>query len=262
MLPLFLVSLGLSPALADVVAKGPPVSGDIVGGFRVLNVTDGSQGVNLTVYRGDYIKFKLADPTTEPVLAIPDLSIRQRLPGNLDEAPYFKMEKSGVFPFVLGTAKGSISVVDYRQANYQEVTPKEAAELIRNIAPLVLDVPHPGRIQPRAPEGLRLDPAPAAAGPLAGDRGPQRQGPSDLLRHRQPQHRRREDPDRQRLQAHLQPAAGHQRVGAREATPSFNDRFFHARSARMSLGVLCRPGSAVKRRRVRAWLSVLPRRPG
>jgi hypothetical protein len=39
--PLFLVSLGLSPVLADVVPKGPPVSGDIVGGFRVLNVTEG-----------------------------------------------------------------------------------------------------------------------------------------------------------------------------------------------------------------------------
>jgi hypothetical protein len=61
-LTLFLVSLGLSPAFADVVPKDPPVSGDIVGGFRVLNVTDGSQGVDLTVYRGDYIKFKLAAP--------------------------------------------------------------------------------------------------------------------------------------------------------------------------------------------------------
>ena len=139
-----LVSLGLLPALADVVPKDPPVSGDIVGGFRVLNVTEGPRAVNLTVYRGDYIKFKLADPSTETVLSIPDLSIQQRLPGNLDEAPYFKMEKSGVFPFVLGTAKGSITVVDYQQANYQEVTSKEAAELIRNITPLVLDVRTPG----------------------------------------------------------------------------------------------------------------------
>jgi rhodanese-related sulfurtransferase len=144
MLPLFWVSLGLSPALADAVPKGPTVSGDIVGGFRVLNVAEGSRGVNLTVYRGDYIKFKLADPTAEAVLSIPDLSIQQPIRGNLDEAPYFKMEKSGVFPFVLGTATGSISVVDYQQANYQEVTPKQAAELIRNIAPLVLDVRTPG----------------------------------------------------------------------------------------------------------------------
>ncbi len=139
-----LVGLGLSPARADVVSKSPPVSGDIVGGFRVLNVAEGSRGVNLTVFRGDYIKFKLPGSVTEAVLSIPDLSIQQRLIGNLDEAPYFKMEKSGVFPFVLGTATGSIFVVDYQQANYQEVTPKQAAELIRNIAPLVLDVRTPG----------------------------------------------------------------------------------------------------------------------
>jgi rhodanese-related sulfurtransferase len=144
MLPLFLVSLGLSAALADVVPKDPPVSGAIVGGFRVLNAPEGARGVNLTVYRGDYIKFKLADPAAERVLSIPDLSIQQRLSGSLDAAPYFKMEKSGLFPFALGTATGSIAVVDYQQANYREVTSKEAAELIRNIAPLVLDVRTPG----------------------------------------------------------------------------------------------------------------------
>jgi len=143
-LSMVLVSLGRSPAIADSVPQNPMVSGDIVGGFRVLDVPGTSQEMNLTVYRGDYIKFKLADPTTETVLSIPDLSIQQRLAGNLDEAPYFKMEKSGVFPFVLGTAKGSIAVVDYRQANYREVASKEAAELIRNITPLVLDVRTPG----------------------------------------------------------------------------------------------------------------------
>jgi rhodanese-related sulfurtransferase len=138
------VSPGLSPAVADVVSKDPTASGDIVGGFRVLNVPEGSSGVTQTVYRGDYIKFRLTDQTTETDLSIPDLSIQQRLPGNFSEAPYFKMETSGVFPFVLGTAKGSIAVVDYQQANYQEVTPKEAAEVIRNITPLVLDVRTPG----------------------------------------------------------------------------------------------------------------------
>jgi len=143
-LSMVLVSLGRSPAIADSVPQNPMVSGDIVGGFRVLDVPGTSQEMNLTVYRGDYIKFKLADPTTETVLSIPDLSIQQRIAGNLDEAPYFKMEKSGVFPFVLGTAKGSIAVVDYRQANYREVASKEAAEVIRNITPLVLDVRTPG----------------------------------------------------------------------------------------------------------------------
>jgi rhodanese-related sulfurtransferase len=132
------------PAVSDTVPKDPPVSGEIVGGFRVLDVPEASGSAKLTVYRGDYIKFKLADITAETVVLIPDLSIHHRLQGKLDEAPYFKMEKSGVFPFVLGTVKGSIAVVDYQQANYREVTSKEAAELIRNITPLVLDVRTPG----------------------------------------------------------------------------------------------------------------------
>ena len=61
-----------------------------------MEVPGASQEVKLILYRGDYIKFKLADSSTETVLSIPDLSIQQRLPGNFDEAPYFKMEKSGV----------------------------------------------------------------------------------------------------------------------------------------------------------------------
>jgi rhodanese-related sulfurtransferase len=138
------IAPALSPAWADVAAKNPPASGDIVGGFRVLNIPEGSSDVKLTVYRGDYIKFKLADPARETLLSIPDLSIQQRLAGDLDKDPHFKMEKTGVFPFSMGTAKGSIAVIDYRQANYQEVTSKEAAELIRNVAPLVLDVRTPG----------------------------------------------------------------------------------------------------------------------
>jgi rhodanese-related sulfurtransferase len=141
---LLLLFLGASAAFSDTVPKDPPVSGEIVGGFRMLDVPKSPGGVELTVYRGDYIKFKLEDPAAETVLSIPDLSIQQRLSGNPDQAPYFKMEKAGVFPFVLGKTQGVIAVVDYRQANYREVTSKEAAELIRNITPLVLDVRTPG----------------------------------------------------------------------------------------------------------------------
>ena len=136
-------SLGSSPAVADTVSVDPPVSGEIIGGYRVLQVPAGADGLKLTVYRGDYVKFKPADPAAETALSIPDLSIEQKLSGSLDAAPYFKMEKTGVFPFALGTARGTVEVVDYRQANYREVAPKEAAELIRNISPLVLDVRTP-----------------------------------------------------------------------------------------------------------------------
>jgi len=141
---LFLCRWGPFPAVADTAPINPPVSGEIVGGYRVLQVPAGADGLKLTVYRGDYVLFKPADPASETVLSVPDLSIEQKLSGGLDAAPYFKMERTGVFPFVLGTVRGSIAVIDYQQANYREVAPREAAELIRNITPLVLDVRTPG----------------------------------------------------------------------------------------------------------------------
>jgi rhodanese-related sulfurtransferase len=144
MATLLLALLGLSPAGSQPGSKSNSASGEIVGGFRVLEVAGAAREMNLVVYRGDYIKFKLADPAPETVLSIPALSIRQRLSGNLDEAHYFKMENSGVFSFSLGALEGSITVVDYQQANYREITSKDAAELIRHIAPLVLDVRTPG----------------------------------------------------------------------------------------------------------------------
>ena len=146
-LTLFLDLLGPSPVVSDTFRKDQPVSGSIVGGFRLLDIPESSQDVKLTVYRGDYLKFKSAGSDAQLILSIPDLLIQQRLPANVDEAPYFKMEKTGMFPFSLGTAKGTLAVVDYQQANYREVTSKEAAELIRNITPLVLDVRTPGEYQ-------------------------------------------------------------------------------------------------------------------
>jgi rhodanese-related sulfurtransferase len=157
-LSFLMVFLGASAAFTDAVAKEPAVSGEIVGGVRVLDVPEGPGRVNLTVYRGDYIKFKLADPATETVLSIPDMAIQHTLSGNPAQAPYFKMEKAGVFPFVLGKVQGVIAVVDYRQANYREVTSQQASELIRNIAPLVLDVRTPGEYSRGHLKGSRLLP--------------------------------------------------------------------------------------------------------
>ena len=144
MAALVLISLGQALVISQPAPTPNTPSGEIIGGFRVLEVAAAGREMNLTVYRGDYIKFKLADPKNETVLSIPAFSIEQRLSGTIDEAPYFKMERSGAFRFSLGAAQGLLNVVDYRQAHYREVASKDAAELIRNIAPLVLDVRTPG----------------------------------------------------------------------------------------------------------------------
>lgn len=141
---LVLILLCQSPVVAQPAPKYDMPSGAIVGGFRVLEVAEASRDVNLTVYRGDYIKFKLVDPTNDAVLSIPAIFIEKRISGNIDEVPFVKMEISGVFRFSLGAAQGFLTVIDYQQANYREISSKDAAELIRNIAPLVLDVRTPG----------------------------------------------------------------------------------------------------------------------
>lgn len=141
---LVLILLGPSRVISQTAPTPNTPSGEIIGGFRVLEVAAAGREVNLTVYRGDYIKFKLVDPKNETVLSIPAFSIEQRLSGTIDEAPYFKMERSGAFRFSLGASQGFLNVVDYQQASYREVASKDAAELIRNIAPLVLDVRTPG----------------------------------------------------------------------------------------------------------------------
>ncbi len=141
---LVLILLFQSPVVAQPAPKYDMPSGAIVGGFRVLEVAEASRDVNLTVYRGDYIKFKLVDPTNDAVLSIPAIFIEKRISGNIDEVPFVKMEISGVFRFSLGAAQGFLTVIDYQQANYREISSKDAAELIRNIAPLVLDVRTPG----------------------------------------------------------------------------------------------------------------------
>ena len=120
--------------------QNPPISGTIDGGYRIVAIKKTPDVVHLTVYRGDYIKFEVHHSISDPFLSIPDLAIETQLPRKVSEAPYFKMKKTGTFPFSLGEVKGSITVIEYQEPNYRAVTSSEAAELINNIQPLILDV--------------------------------------------------------------------------------------------------------------------------
>lgn len=139
---LILISIFLSFSVICYVyaASQNSISGSIIGGYRIIEIQETPQQIHLKVYRGDYLKFKLRGKINDPVLSIPALSIEKNLRGNIEEAPYFKMKKVGVYPFSIGKIAGDITVVEYRQANYKEVTAKEASELINNIQPLILDV--------------------------------------------------------------------------------------------------------------------------
>jgi rhodanese-related sulfurtransferase len=56
------------------------------------------------------------------------------------ERPYFKVPESGRFDFTLGDASGTIEAVDYVARGYRELTARDAAGLVANLRPFVLDV--------------------------------------------------------------------------------------------------------------------------
>ena len=116
------------------------ISGDLVQGYRVLPLKNGDQDIIFNVYRGDYIKFDFDLEIQNPMLEIPALSVKQRLSNQIDDAPYFKMKNAGRYRFLLGGVNGHIQVVEYRQPYYREVDSKQAAQILKNLNPFLLDV--------------------------------------------------------------------------------------------------------------------------
>ena len=75
-----------------------------------------------------------------PILEIPALSVKQRLSNRIEDAPYFKMKKAGRYRFSLGGVSGHIQVIEYKQPYYRAVDTKEAAQILSNQKPILLDV--------------------------------------------------------------------------------------------------------------------------
>ena len=146
LLSIFLLAYSASGAENEPssATAGQPASGTVANGYRILSIRKTQGASDLTVYRGDYIKFQFDASVREPILSIPALSIEQKLPDNPNEAPYFKMTTAGTFAYSLGAVKGRIIVLNYVQARYREASSNEAAELIKNEQPLILDVRTPG----------------------------------------------------------------------------------------------------------------------
>jgi len=68
------------------------------------------------------------------------------------------MKMVGNYPFILGDAGGAITVVELVRPNYTEVTAAEAAQLLQNLHPFILDVRTPGEYQQLHIEGTTLIP--------------------------------------------------------------------------------------------------------
>lgn len=138
-----LVLLRGAYSLLATESPGGDISGYLQNGYRVLTVPVEMADIQLTVYRGDYIKFDLGSGSEERMLAIPSLAIQASIKPGLANAPYFKMKEVGSYPFTLGQAGGVIQVVEFDRPQYVVLTAQEADRLIRNIGPVVLDVRTP-----------------------------------------------------------------------------------------------------------------------
>lgn len=116
-------------------SKTEEVSGHLEGGLRYINLDD---GLNVTVYRGDYIV--LQSSKNNVTISIPSMEIEGTLPLDIGGKEYIKMKKSEAIDFMLGGKKGSITVKDLQGANYSEISSKEASDIIKNIHPVIIDV--------------------------------------------------------------------------------------------------------------------------
>ena len=125
-------------------APAPVVSGRLVNGLRILPVPAGGQDLRFKVYRGDYIKFGIDAASKPLLLTVPQLDIQQEVSADLAKSPYFKMKQTGAFAFTLGKIRGRITVINYNQSHYTELSAAEAEKLIADRAPLILDVRTPG----------------------------------------------------------------------------------------------------------------------
>ena len=134
------------------------VSGEIVTGYRFLDVNLKDEKIALTVYRGDYIKFQYPDQFGKLSFAVPELKYKETVLPNPEKSPFFKMKKTGQYPFSLGSAAGTITVIELVRPNYVAVTADEGAKILENLHPFILDVRTPQEYQQIHIEGATLIP--------------------------------------------------------------------------------------------------------
>ena len=115
------------------------ISGRLEAGLRVLTFDPEAQGQRFTIYRGDYVRPELSTGESF-TLEIPALEMSRTFPATAGEHPYFKVPEAGTFEFRLGEATGAIEAIEYSASQYREVGAQEAAAMIANVHPLILDV--------------------------------------------------------------------------------------------------------------------------
>ena len=132
------------------------VSGIVDAGLRVIDVPDGTSPLEFTIYRGDYIVFDFEKAGSYD-FKVPGLEIDTVMPRPSGEQSYVKMKKSGDYKFTLGDRSGVFHVRELEGPGYYELMAPEAAELIENVDPVIIDVRTPGEFESgHIPEAMLL----------------------------------------------------------------------------------------------------------
>ncbi len=155
---LFLFVLSVVSAPFCHAEAGEDVSGKISTGYRILDVDPATKENQFTVYRGDYIKLSYPEKFGALLFGVPELEYKDTLFPEPAKAPFFKMKASGTYSFVLGEGGGTITVIELVRPNYTEVTADEAAELLKNLHPFILDVRTPQEYKQIHIDGTHLIP--------------------------------------------------------------------------------------------------------
>lgn len=133
------------------------ISGRLEGGLRIVTLDAAQPAPVVRVYRGDYVQLEL--PGGEPFTVTVD-SLKQSWtwPVPEDGKPYLKMSEAGSYAFTAGPVTGTFEVVEYQAAAYRELRAAEAAKIIANLKPFVLDVRTRGEFAGGHLEGATLLP--------------------------------------------------------------------------------------------------------
>lgn len=135
----------------------PQVSGTVEGGLRVLTINPAAADHDFTIYRGDYVRFQLA--SGEPfTIEIPSREATKSYPVSGEEKPYVKFPAAGSFPYTVGEVSGVIEALEFKASAYREVQGLDAAEVIANLDPVILDVRTKGEFDGGHIEGAMLIP--------------------------------------------------------------------------------------------------------
>lgn len=148
---------GHDHAPAPAATAQPEVSGRLEGGLRIVTLDAAQAAPVVRVYRGDYVQVALS--TGEPFTVTVD-SLKQSWTWPVPEGgkPYLKMSEAGSFAFTAGPVGGTFEVIEYQAAAYRELSAAEAAKVIANLKPFVLDVRTQGEFAEGHLEGATLLP--------------------------------------------------------------------------------------------------------